>query len=95
MKHGQYRNREEITASILKSANSSDGMSKTRIMFHCFLSYAQLTDYLHHLTNSELLEYDNVGKLYKTTSKGLEFMGLYSKMEEIVHVEQFITHKNN
>ena len=39
MKHRQYRNREEIIGSILESADKPDGMSKTRVMFNCFLSF--------------------------------------------------------
>jgi len=87
MKHRQYRNREEIIGSILETADKPDGMSKTRVMFNCFLSYTQLTEYLDHLTSSGLLDYDNVGKFYKTTSKGLDFLDLYTKMEAIAKVQ--------
>lgn len=83
MNHRQYRNREEIIGSILESADKPEGMSKTRIMFNCFLSYTQLTEYLDHLVISGLLENDTVGKSYKTTLKGLDFLDLYNKMEAI------------
>lgn len=87
MNHRQYRNREEIIGSILESADNPDGVSKTRVMFNCFLSYTQLTEYLDHLTSSRLLEYDKVSKLYKTTTKGLEFLDLYTKLEEIAKIQ--------
>jgi predicted transcriptional regulator len=70
MKDRRYRNKEEIIASILQTADEPYGMSKTRVMFNCFVSYAQISDYLHHLLRNKLLQYDPVSNLYKTTERG-------------------------
>ncbi len=87
MKYSHYRNREEIMGSILATADKPKGMSKTRVMFNCFLSYTQLTEYIDRLTNSGLLKYDHVNKLYKTTAKGLDFLDFHNKMEEIAKIQ--------
>ncbi len=87
MKYSHYRNREEIMALILASADKPEGISKTRVMFNCFVSYAQLTEYLVHLTKSGLVQHDHASKLYKTTTKGLYFLDLHNKMEEITKIQ--------
>ena len=40
----KYRSRTDITAQILEAANG--GVTKTKIMYKAFLSYAQLKEYL-------------------------------------------------
>jgi predicted transcriptional regulator len=83
MKWRQYRDREEIIGSILRSAASRDGTIKTRIMYNSLLSYTQLTEYLEYLTSNGLIEYDRAGKLYYTTGKGLELLDIYNKLDNM------------
>jgi len=65
------RDRHEITFEILKKAIS--GQKKTELMREVGLSYAQSKTYLNMLLERELLEVDKK-HVYKTTSKGLEFL---------------------
>jgi predicted transcriptional regulator len=51
----KYRSRTDITAQILEAANG--GVTKTKIMYKAFLSYAQLKEYLAVLIENGLLEY--------------------------------------
>jgi predicted transcriptional regulator len=83
MRWRQYRNREEIIGSILRSAARMEGTMKTRIMYNSLLSYTQLTEYLEYLTGNGLLEYDRASKKYYTTSKGLELLGIYNKLDNM------------
>lgn len=75
----KYRSRTEIAAGILEAANG--GATKTKIMYKAFLSYAQLKEYLSVLHANGLLEHNAEEQKYKTTGKGLKFLGIYSQME--------------
>lgn len=83
MKWRQYREREEIIGSILRSAAIEEGIMKTRIMYNSLLSYTQLTEYLDYLIGNGLLEYDRAGKMYYTTGKGLELLDIYNKLDNM------------
>jgi len=72
------RDRHEIIAEILKTA--LNGKIKTHIMYRAKLSYSQINEYLPLLIEKGFLENTKVmrGKqralVYRTTSKGLQFM---------------------
>ncbi|MGA7142326.1 MAG: winged helix-turn-helix domain-containing protein [Nitrososphaeraceae archaeon] len=73
----KYRSRSDIVGLILEAANG--GASKTKIMYKSYLSFAQLKDYLAMLIEQRLIEYEETGHLFKTTSKGLH---LQNEMNE-------------
>jgi predicted transcriptional regulator len=81
-KYKNHRSRTEIAAQILQAANGHDEITKTKIMYKAFLTYAQLQEYLAILIQNGLLEYLSGTKSYKTTEKGLRFLKIYEKMEE-------------
>lgn len=81
----KYRSRTDIVATILEAANG--GSTKTKIMYKAYLSYAQLKEYLSILIENGLLEYEEGNREYKTTEKGLRFMGTYSEIGEMVSLE--------
>jgi predicted transcriptional regulator len=72
------RDRHEIVAEILKTAQT--GKIKTHIMYRAKLSYTQINEYLPMLVEKGFLENTTLlhGKqrttVYRTTSKGLQFM---------------------
>ena len=68
----KYRSRTDIVTNILETA--IEGKTKTKIMYEAYLSFAQLKEYLAVIQESGLLEFDRETKMYKTTSKGLEFL---------------------
>jgi predicted transcriptional regulator len=53
-------------------------------MYNVFLSYAQLKEYLVLLIQNGLLEYLEGKNSYRTTEKGLKFLKIYEKMEELI-----------
>jgi predicted transcriptional regulator len=65
------RDRPDITFEILRKATS--GKKKTELMSEVGLSYTQSKTYLNVLVEKKLLELDEK-HLFKTTSKGLEFL---------------------
>jgi predicted transcriptional regulator len=78
----KYRSRTDITAQILEAANS--GVTKTKIMYKAFLSYAQLKEYLAVLIENGLLEYIEGEQIYRTTEKGNRFLKIYNQIGEYV-----------
>ena len=76
----KYRSRSDIVGLILEAANG--GATKTKIMYKSFLSFAQLRDYLAMLTEQRLVEYDEVGHIFKTTTKGLQVLQLQNQINE-------------
>jgi predicted transcriptional regulator len=80
----KYRSKTEIVAEILQAAKGPNDVTKTRIMYRTFLTYWQLEDYLAILIRSGLLEYLEATHTYKTTERGLKFLKIYEKMEELV-----------
>jgi predicted transcriptional regulator len=77
----KYRSRTEIAAAILEAANG--GATKTKIMYKAFLSYAQLKEYLAILHDNGLLEHNREEQKYKTTGKGIKYLGVYSQMDAL------------
>ncbi|MEW6603503.1 MAG: winged helix-turn-helix domain-containing protein [Thermoproteota archaeon] len=78
----KYRSRTDIIAEILKSANGRQ-VTKTRMLYSTFLSHAQLKGYIAVMIQNGLLEYQKLTVTYRTTEKGIRFLDLYEKMEEI------------
>ncbi len=78
----KYRSRTDITAQILEAANG--GVTKTKIMYKAFLSYAQLKEYLTVLIENGLLEYMEGEQIYRTTEKGNRFLKIYNQIGEYV-----------
>ena len=78
----KYRSRTDITAQILEAANG--GVTKTKIMYKAFLSYAQLKEYLTVMIENGLLEYIEGEQIYRTTEKGNRFLKIYNQIGEYV-----------
>ena len=78
----KYRSRTDITAQILEAANG--GVTRTRIMYKVFLSYAQLQEYLAVLMEKGLMDYIEGEKVYRTTDKGNRILKIYNQVGEYV-----------
>ena len=80
------RSRQELFASILKSAASnSEGTRITRIMYDSFLSYTMISRDLKQLMKAGLLINEPDISRYKITDKGLKFLELVEKMNELIN----------
>jgi predicted transcriptional regulator len=78
------RGRTEIVSMILEAANGK--VTKTKIMYKAFLSYAQLKEYLSVLIENNLIEYHEGTQTYKTTEKGLNFLKMNNEIGELLHI---------
>ena len=88
----KYRNRYEIIISILESAKI--GITKTKIMYNAFLSYAQMKGYLEYLQEYTLLIFEEETQLYRTTKKGLGFLKLSHELNQVMHFSNSSTEIN-
>jgi predicted transcriptional regulator len=78
----------EITAAILYSAQDGP-VTRTKIMYRAFLSYEKVRCYISDLVAGELIEpIDESQRLFRTTSKGYEFLRVYEKVQELIPVNR-------
>lgn len=80
----RYRTRPEIQAAILEAARG--GANKTKLMYRGCLTYYQITAYLKDLLEIGMLEYDYSEELYRTSTKGIDFLLVYRQMVELVEI---------
>jgi len=81
-----YRSREEIFALILSTAGSGAGITRSRIMFGSYLTYAHVVEYSKALIERGLLEYDALDRTFKTTPSGFTFIQLHNEMNQIIKI---------
>lgn len=67
-----------MIAAVLEAA--IDGSNFTRIMFTAYMSYQQSCEYIDLVIKRGLLHLDKSRKIYTTTEKGKEFLGMYEKI---------------
>lgn len=82
------RQKDEIMRDILYSAQGGAGI--TMIMFHAYLTHTQAREYIQALIKSGLLELDTESgslKQYRTTPKGLEYLGVVEKISNLLSIE--------
>jgi predicted transcriptional regulator len=81
----KHRSRLEIISLILDIATRNDGVTQKKILYRAYLSYEHLKKYLTLLQENELINYyEQEGKIYRTTDKGLHFLDLYARLNEVV-----------
>lgn len=82
-----HRSKLEIYASILRSANNYDGIGITKLMYDSFTSHAQLKRNLTEMIESGLLIYEDNGARYRVTIRGLKFLAILDRMNDILKIE--------
>jgi predicted transcriptional regulator len=78
----KYRDRNEITAQILESANGNR-VRLTKIMFDGYLSHTVTKEYLVLLIEQGLIEYLDGERTFKTTEKGMKFLRIHDRVEKL------------
>ena len=82
----KHRSRSEIISSILEVTNGNKARI-TEIQFKTYLSYNILKEYLVNLLESDLIEYIEGERTFKTTPKGMQALQVYNKMEELLIIK--------
>jgi predicted transcriptional regulator len=95
----KYRSKTDIIGHILEVVNShgDNGLTKTKIMYNVFLSFAQLKEYLSVLLEKGLIEEYQKEKeekeekekqrsssYYRITYKGRRFLEIYRGLSEMI-----------
>ena len=87
----KYRSRSDIIELLLNAADGG-GATKTKLMYSAFISFNQLKEYLSLLVEKGLIQYEQGKHTFRTTEKGIHFMKLQSKIDEVAPIS-FITEK--
>jgi predicted transcriptional regulator len=81
----KHRSRLEIISLILDIASRNGGATQKKILYRAYLSYQHLKEYLILLQENDLIKYqEEQGRVYRTTDKGLRFLELYNRLNEVV-----------
>ena len=86
MMYMAYRTREEIFASILDIAGSGAGITRSKLMFGSYLTYAQVVEYSRILIQRGLLEYDPINRTYRTNPSGFTYIQLQNELNQMVRI---------
>jgi predicted transcriptional regulator len=78
----RHRSRSEIMSSILQVTNGNRARV-TEIQYKTYLSYNILKEYLVNLLENGLVEYMDGERTFKTTAKGMQFLQVYNRMDEL------------
>ena len=78
----KYRDRNEIIAQILESANGNR-IGLTKIMYDVYLSHTMTREYLILLIKRGLIEYLDGERTFKTTEKGMNFLRIHNRVQEL------------
>jgi predicted transcriptional regulator len=69
----------------LNAANGG-GSTKTKLMYSAFISFNQLREYLLLLVENGLIQYEEGKHTYRTTEKGIRFLLLQNKIDEVAPI---------
>ncbi|RLI21345.1 hypothetical protein DRO54_03915 [Candidatus Bathyarchaeota archaeon] len=84
------RTRAEVILNILTLA--SNGVTKTRLMYHCNMNYMHFNRYLKELLEAELIQElktnsaEGIIRKYKTTEKGMQLVEILRKAKEYINI---------
>jgi predicted transcriptional regulator len=76
----KYRDRNEIIAQILESANGNR-VRLTKIMYDVYLSHVLTKEYVRLLIEKGLMEYLDGERTFKATDKGMNFLRIHHKVQ--------------
>jgi predicted transcriptional regulator len=82
------RDRLEILSLILQVANGGNNATTTKIMNRALLGYKQMKEHLLFLTERDLLYYDKESGTFRTSEKGMRFLQIYGRMEDMIRLQE-------
>lgn len=88
----ERRSSMEIMVNILEEARS--GINKTRLVYRTNLNFIVVQKYIDFLTEKGLIQTDQRPNLvYVTTERGVQFLNEFTKLTDIMGLEQTIEYK--
>ncbi|MDP9288398.1 MAG: winged helix-turn-helix domain-containing protein [Thermoproteota archaeon] len=64
--------------------------TKTKLMYSAFISFNQLREYLSLLVENGLIQYEEGTHTYRTTEKGIRFLHIQNKIDEVAPIQREI-----
>ncbi|HYA84820.1 MAG TPA: winged helix-turn-helix domain-containing protein, partial [Candidatus Bathyarchaeia archaeon] len=83
MAYMKYRDRNEIIAQILESANGNR-VRLTKIMYEVYLSHTLTKEYVRLLIKKGLIEYLDGERTFKTSEKGMNFLRIHDRVQGLI-----------
>lgn len=78
----RHRDKNEIIVQILESANNKS-VQLTKIMQDAYLPHSMTKEYMTNLVEKGLIEYLDGERSFKTTEKGMYFLNILSRVQEL------------
>lgn len=78
----KYRDKNEIIAQILESANGNR-VRLVKIMYDVYLSHTMTKEYIVLLMEKGLIEYLDGERTFKSTEKGMDFLRIHNRVKEL------------
>jgi predicted transcriptional regulator len=78
----QNRQKDELVRDIMSVCNG--GAQITKVMFHAYMTHGQVKSYLTELIDRGMVTFDQLTRLYSTTSKGMEYLATIERMAELL-----------
>jgi len=88
-----YRSKTDIIAVILKTASINGGAVKSKIMYEGFLAWAQVQEYLSLLLKNDLIKYQERGRTFIITEKGIRFLNVHNDLNKLMTAKQIENNK--
>ncbi|MFY9871864.1 MAG: winged helix-turn-helix domain-containing protein [Candidatus Nitrosopolaris sp.] len=79
----KYRDRNEIIAQILESANGNR-VRLTKIMYDVYLSHTLTKEYVRLLIKKGLIEYLDGERTFKTSEMGMNFLRIHDRVQGLI-----------
>jgi len=83
-----YRSKTDIIGVILKTASINGGAVKSKIMYEGFLTWAQVQEYLSLLLKNDLIKYQERGRTFIITEKGIRFLNIHNDLNKLMTAKQ-------
>jgi predicted transcriptional regulator len=78
-----HRDKFDIIVSILCTANGNE-VKQSEILVRAKITHNLFKDYLSFLCQNGLIEYMQLQRAYRTTTKGIRFLSICNKMRTLI-----------
>jgi predicted transcriptional regulator len=82
----KYRSKFAIASSILRESQNVS-MTKNRLMYHTYLSFAQINEYLTFLLANNLIMRNEATHTYAPTERGIRFLQVSAEMDKLLSLD--------
>lgn len=78
-----YRDKFDIIVCVLEAANGNE-VKQAEILVRANITHSLFKEYLFSVYQNGLIEYMQLQRTYRTTTKGMRFLRIYNKMNTLI-----------